>query len=175
MPKLLDYFKDILTGKLRSSQLVVLFCSLVSTGGTYLLIREGKWFQSVKADFGSTGPLLLITVGFLLYLIVFQFALRICEKVQAVIQAQDADVKKHEQIVGVFHRLSDWQKDFLGQAVNRNKRQWQRHEMPSVFDAIWEPEVKALIRRNIVRQVNYDVFLIDDDFFDTLQEIYHSG
>ena len=172
MSKLLDYFRDILTGKLGSSQLVVLFCALISTGGTYLLIREGKWFQSVRADFGTMGPLILVTVGFLLYLIVFQIGLRICAKGHAVIKSHGDGLKNSEQVKDVFRRLSDWQKSFLIQAVRENKRQWQRYEMPSGYDMIWKPEIEVLRVKGIVRQINSGVFLIDDNFFDILQGIH---
>lgn len=84
---------------------------------------------------------------------------------------QSSKEKQHEAVFKTFQRLSEWQRAFLGKAINLNKRQWQRYEMPSGFDVIWVPEIDVLISKRIVRQVNYDVFLIDDEFFETLQEL----
>ena len=79
---------------------------------------------------------------------------------------------EREKVRKIFSRLSDWQKDFLIRAVHNDKRQWQRYEMPSGFEALWGPEVEVLLHKGIVSQVSYGVFLINDDFFDILQEAY---
>lgn len=99
-----------------------------------------------------------------------------CSKSSDVSHEQDssdeAERIKIEKMMNAFERLSDWQKSFLIQAIRENKQQWQRHEMPGGFDFVWKPEVDVLITKGIVKKVNYGVFLIDDNFFDTLQNVY---
>ncbi len=171
---LFGYFRDILAGKLRSSQLVVLFCALASTGFTYFYIRDGKWFQSVRTDFGSIGPLLLLTVGFLLFLILFQIFSRCFERISIAIRSASSHSENRERVVNVFSRLSDWQKGFLVLAVRENKRQWHSYEIPGGYAAIWEPEIDVLVQKRVVRCGRHGVYLIDDNFFDILQEVYHA-
>jgi len=181
--KIFDYFKDILAGNLRFSQLFVLLCTIVATGWTYIIQREKSWFQELLADFGSLGPFFLSTVCFAFFLVIFQMISRTCaymmlrirqhiDRINAPKRILEHESEQIREIRETFNKLSDWQKDFLVMAVQSNQRQWRRYQMPSGYEIIWGPEVKVLLQKKIVRQIDYDVFLIDDVFFETLQNAY---
>ena len=171
-PKILDYFRDILSGTLRFSQMAVLLCAFVSTGYTYTVLREKSWFQALLSDFGSIAPFFLVTVCFTIFLIIFQMISRTCSCIKLKIRQHLNSINAPQRVIEIFNQLSDWQKDFLERAVHNDKRQWQTYELPGGYDIIWKPEMEVLLQKRIVQQVGYRIFLIDNIFFDILRKVY---
>ena len=133
--------------------------------------REKSWFQAILTDFGSFGPLLLLTACFATFLIIFQMVSRTCACIVLKIRQYLYRADTPKRIMKIFNQLSDWQQGFLAQAIRKDQRQWQSHELGG-YDAVLRPEMNVLIQRGIVIKVGYGTFLIEDRFFDTLQEIY---
>lgn len=95
---------------------------------------------------------------------------------------QDNQKHSREQVVKTFERLSEWQKKFLINAVRQDQRQCCLDfgfnfdvgfgQGRPVGDTLTpEEEVAVLVERKIIRSIGKSsAYLIDDDFFDTLQE-----
>ena len=87
---------------------------------------------------------------------------------------RDEDLER-EKVKKIFNRLSDSQRKLLKLAVQKDKRQWLRNDMNSGDFGHWTSEMEVLIQKGIVKQVGSDAFLIDDGFFDVLQEIANAN
>ncbi|GHT26151.1 hypothetical protein FACS18942_03080 [Planctomycetales bacterium] len=167
--QIFNFCDGILSGKRPISQLFVFSCSIVTAIMLYCCSKENELLQIIFSDFNYLGHIIVLILYFLISLCVFQIIFQVFRHIKLNQNFKKQIKQKRQNILDTFDRLTEWQKIFLVKAVRHKKQQFQGYEIGNIT-CLWQPEMDVLVAKGIVSEVRFEVYLIDNDFFDVIRE-----
>ena len=166
------FFKENFSQK----RLVVILAAVLTDIFLFFLCYQQNWFNKLTSDYGNTVIVVFLSISFLIAFIIYEL---ICNEVSVYLKRKKRRVRKlkfryqkTEERYKALSRLTDWQKEFIIDMVTQGKSQIKAYEI-GVYKAAWDLEMEALIAKKIIRELSFENYEIDPEYYDYIKNYYN--
>jgi hypothetical protein len=166
------FFKENFSQK----RLVVILAAVLTDIFLFFLCYQQNWFNKLTSDYGNTVIVVFLSISFLIAFIIYEL---ICNEVSVYLKRENRRVRKlkfryqkTEERYKALSRLTDWQKEFIIDMVTQGKSQIKAYEI-GVYKAAWDLEMEALIAKKIIRELSFENYEIDPEYYDYIKNYYN--